>query len=345
MVLLSSSAFLSETATDWSSLYRRVTNLLIADLNITGSSQWANNDGIDLESCTNATLVRLNIDVGDDGIVFAAGNTNDLNHAWPEPPGRYTPLAHVRVADCRVRSRSSGLKFEAIFQAAHGRVSDIDIRNVEVHGSNRGLGFQQRTGGGPDASLWSDVFVHNLTVHSVFTRGTNWWGAGEPIWMTSIAEGERVDTPLGGIRNVTISQCVARAANTLLISALGVNAGTIQDVVIDDLDLTIESLPGYRADPTLVRAIRDYRPIDDSSFPQFLPSPVVAVAVEGPVKRVAFTNAAIRYEVVEGQDGTRRAARRQAAPPAVPYWVRGMCFNATADADVSFANLQCAPAF
>jgi polygalacturonase len=91
-----------------------VQNVIIDNVTISGSLQWPNNDGIDLESGRNITLSNLNISTGDDGIVFVSGNTNNMNHPWPESPP-YMPLTNVLVTNCDVQSHSGALKFEAIF--------------------------------------------------------------------------------------------------------------------------------------------------------------------------------------------------------------------------------------
>lgn len=331
---------------DWSSLYRRCDNVRIANLQIRGSALWANNDGIDLESGSNYTLDALDIDVGDDGVVFAAGNTNDLNHAWPEAAGAYTPLRRVRVSNVRVRSRSSALKFEAIFQAAHGRVDDVDIRDVDVlQGTNRGLGFQQRTGGDATAALWSNVRVTNVRVHTSFGRGTNWWGAGEPLWISSVPE-SGTSTPLGGIRNVTIANFTARGANAALISAPSGDAarGLLAAIRIVDSSFTVESATAYVSDSSLVRAIHDYRPIDDASRAQWVQAPVVVVALEGTLDADA-----VRFERV--RFAFDASATQGHAPP---YWTTvaggggggggdATCVNATADARVALVDCACTP--
>lgn len=95
------SNFWLRDSADWSSLYRRVQNLIVDKVKISGSLQWPNNDGIDLESGNNITLSNLNISTGDDGIVFVSGNTNNMNHPWPES-SPYMPLYNVLVTNCDV---------------------------------------------------------------------------------------------------------------------------------------------------------------------------------------------------------------------------------------------------
>ena len=67
---------------DWTQLYRRTTNLLLENVTVWGSQQWPNNDGVDLESCTNVTIRNWTSFTGDDGIVFGSGNCNNMRVPW-----------------------------------------------------------------------------------------------------------------------------------------------------------------------------------------------------------------------------------------------------------------------
>jgi polygalacturonase len=100
------SNFWLRDSADWSSLYRRCSNVWVDRLRISGSLLWPNNDGIDLESGSNITLSNLDISVGDDGIVFASGNTNNMNHPWPEPVPYSALQVLTHVCGCRVGVRA-----------------------------------------------------------------------------------------------------------------------------------------------------------------------------------------------------------------------------------------------
>ena len=193
---------------DWTQLYRRTSNILLANVTVWGSQQWPNNDGVDFESCANVLVSNWTSFTGDDGIVFGSGNCNDMKSPWPEPIGHYTPTTNVTIDGAVISAYSSAIKWEGIFQVEHGDVTGVTVRNVLIHDSARGIGFQQRTGRG----VWANVSFTNVTVlrtHGII--GGNWWGYGEAVWITSIPEGGPASnaTRLGGIHNVSFNNVVS----------------------------------------------------------------------------------------------------------------------------------------
>lgn len=81
-------------------------------MTVAGSQQWPNNDGVDFESCINVTVRNWVSFTGDDGIVLASGNCNDMRVPWPEPYGAYTPTRNVSIDGAVISSFSSAIKWE-----------------------------------------------------------------------------------------------------------------------------------------------------------------------------------------------------------------------------------------
>ena len=155
---------------DWTQLYRRVKNVSLEDLVVWGSQQWPNNDGVDFESCVGVLMRNVSSFTGDDGVVLASGNCNTMREPWPEPWGAYSPTRDVLIENCTISSFSSAIKYEAIFQAWHGDVHNVTVRDVLVHDSARGLGFQQRTGGG---AFFDALFERVIVRRTKAPTGTN----------------------------------------------------------------------------------------------------------------------------------------------------------------------------
>ena len=170
---------------DWTQLYRRVRNVTLDSITVWGSQQWPNNDGVDFESCEGVRVRNSSFFTGDDSIVLASGNCNEMSSPWPEPVGNYTPTRDVIIENCVISSHSSGIKYEAIDQTYHGDVFNVLVRNVTIYDSARGIGFQQRTGAG-SAYNWSFQGVAVLRTRGIV--GDDWWGDGEALWMTSMPE-------------------------------------------------------------------------------------------------------------------------------------------------------------
>lgn len=315
------SNFWLRDSADWSSLYRRCDNVIIDNITITGSKLWPNNDGIDLESGSNISITNTVISVGDDGIVFVSGNTNNMNHPWPEA-APYTPLKNVYVANCSIESHSGALKFEAIFQTHHGDVHDIVIENVVVRDSNRGLGFQMRTGEGS----WYNILMKNISVETRFIAGTNWWGAGEGIYITSVPENANV-TALGSIYNVTFANVSVVSENVGLVSCrdqgdVGSRATRcISDLVFTGVEYTIAKVGDS------VHAEHDFRPLDAGAVSEAIyPANVDGLFFEH-VGNVLLERSAVVFRA-----------------PAQPYWNNGACVNATADSEIKQVGFTCTAA-
>ena len=98
-----------QNSPDWTQLYRRCVDVLLQRITVLGSSQWGNNDGVDFESGSRVQILDSVFSTGDDGIVFASGNTNP--NRVPSPG---LPLRDVEVRNCTISSKSSAIKWEAI---------------------------------------------------------------------------------------------------------------------------------------------------------------------------------------------------------------------------------------
>ena len=132
---------------------------------------------------------------GDDGIVFASGNTNPNR---VNSPG--LPLTDVLVRNCTISSKSSAIKWEAIDfgECDHGALSDMLIEDVKIVQSSRGIGFQQRNGRGD----FSNITVRRVSIETVYPTGTNWWGSGEAIWVTNVPSAQREGASIGTIKDL-----------------------------------------------------------------------------------------------------------------------------------------------
>jgi hypothetical protein len=193
---------------DWTQLYRLVNNVTLENLNVLGSQQWPNGDGVDFESCATVLVRNCTFFTGDDGIVLASGNCNNMSAPWPEPPGAYSPTRDVLIEDTVISSYSSGIKHEQIFQLNHGDVFNVLVRDTVIHDSARGIGFQQRTATG---AAYNFTFERVSVLRTKGITGHTWWGRGEALWITSLHEnGARPpsNSTLGGLRDITFRDCV-----------------------------------------------------------------------------------------------------------------------------------------
>ena len=164
------------------------------------------------------TLLDSEFDVGDDAIVLSSGNTNPQRIPFhPQPP---PPTARVVGRRLVLRSTSSAIKFEAIFAPNHSAISNVSFEEIAIRRSSRGIGFQQRTGGGDI----TDIRFRDVTIVTAYPTGASWWGSGEPIWITNVAEsdgGAGVGAALmGRIANVSFDHVRMQSENGVLLSGL-----------------------------------------------------------------------------------------------------------------------------
>ena len=199
---------------DWTQLYRRSQYVSIVNVTVWGSQQWPNNDGVDFESCVHVIYRNVSSFTGDDGVVFGSGNCNEMLNPWPG--GAPGPTEDVLVENCTLSSYSSAIKWESIFEftapPGHGNITGIVVRDVTIVASNRGIGFQQRTGPG----AYSNITIERVTIEARGVTGNTWWGAGEALWVTVLPEHAGLTYALGGIHDVTFTNVSTLSEQVLI---------------------------------------------------------------------------------------------------------------------------------
>ena len=293
---------------DWTQLYRRCSDVLLQGIRVLGSQLWGNNDGVDFESGSRIRVLDSIFSTGDDGIVFASGNTNANRVSSPG-----LPLTDVVVRNCTLSSKSSAIKWEAIDFGGcdHGDLADFVIEDVRIHNSSRGLGFQLRNGRGN----FRNITVRRATVETLYPTGTNWWGSGEAIWVTDIPSAKKEGEPgnLGTIENLRFEDVVILSENGVLLSGVGRPIGPIS---FSNVSVTVAVVgnatcrKGYPGPPA---GCVDYRPINcqkggSSQYcPEFrsdggvlLPQLTVGIRTEG-AGTVDFDSTTVRYRYAHGQ--------------------------------------------
>ncbi len=124
------------------------------------------------------------------------------------------PTENVTVANCRLSSASSALKF---CDGNRNAVRRVLVDNVVITNSNRGLAFMVFDGG-----IVEDAVISNVTIET-HRFDWFWWGDGDPIHFNikrrSEVDGTRRDNEphAGVIRNVTLSNIIAHGAGTSAI--------------------------------------------------------------------------------------------------------------------------------
>ena len=162
-----------------------------------------------------------------------------------------------------------------MFQACHGDVVNVSISDVVIHDSARGIGFQQRTGGGA-ARNWTFTNVTVLRTRGI--TGTNWWGRGEALWMTTVPETTNASAPpLGGLHDIAFVDVVLEGEQGAVVAsrdqgdATGAPTGPgISGVRFTNVTVRV-GVYGNATwnrtldDPATPAGIHDFSPIDDDA--------------------------------------------------------------------------------
>jgi polygalacturonase len=125
-----------------------------------GDERWPNNDGIDIDSSSHVLLEDSTIDTADDGVCIKGSAVGGVS-------------VNVTVRNCRVRSRSSAIKYGSNCPIP---MSGHVFEDIEVFDSNRALALQARDGG-----LLSNITFRRISITGTRLWPWKWWGDGGPI--------------------------------------------------------------------------------------------------------------------------------------------------------------------
>jgi hypothetical protein len=187
---------------------------------------WA--DGIDPDGCQDVRISNSTIETGDDALVFYSADI------W----GPALPVENVTVTNCRFSSASSAIKF---CDGNANAIRRVNIDNVVVSNSNRGIAFMVFDGG-----VVEDIVLSNITIE---TRRFDWfwWGEGDALHFNIKRRSEvdgvkRANEPHAGkIRNVIIQNVIAHATGPSVIN--GHPESWLEGLRLDNVKLFVSSDP------------------------------------------------------------------------------------------------------
>lgn len=191
-------------------------DVLVDSIRILNNLAMANSDGINPDHCKNVRIVNCHIECGDDCIVLK--NTSDFS--------QYGSTENIVITGCTLVSTSAAIK---IGTESVDDFKNILVANCSISRSNRGISLQLR-----DQGNIKNVIFSNLTID---TRGFSpqWWGRGEPIYITSINRNR--DTQSGTIRNISFTNIQCTSENGIFIS--GHEGNSVEDVSFQNVSLEL----------------------------------------------------------------------------------------------------------
>ena len=167
----------------------------------------------------------------------------------------------------------------------------------------------------------------NITIETRYAFGTQWWGSGEALVVTSIPENPaQMAHGLPGIHGVVFEDIQATAEGGCLFSSQGQDTTAphaIDGLVLRNVNLAIGRSAGAATHPQL-----DYRPVDaGGGAPNTVAADVVGLVFAG-----------VAGAVIEG------GSVSFVGPPQ-PYWAGpghvGLCVAQRQSANVTLTGMTC----
>ncbi|WP_295728754.1 glycoside hydrolase family 28 protein [uncultured Limosilactobacillus sp.] len=234
---------------------------LVGDLNteidhvtIENEVRMPNTDGVDVDRSKNTYIHDCQIHTGDDAICPKC----------TEETSQYGDVENLTVINCRIITQSSAVKFGS---SSFGNFSNCVFRHLVVRDTNRGLAFQLRDPGSARNIIFEDIDI--ATKH----YSKEWWGSGEPIYITLLPREPKTQLAGSTISNVTFKNVKCRAENGILLA--GYQAGVIRDIRFEQVTLALQRPLGemveydLRPDDHNGKIMRPLKVINDLSASQY----------------------------------------------------------------------------
>jgi hypothetical protein len=216
-VLLEDASFLNSAF--WSVHLGTCHNVTVRGLRIeTSLETGVNADGLDIDSCRDVRVSDCTISTGDDAICLKT---------TIKAGGK--PCEDIVVTGCTLVSTSCALKLGT---ESHGDFRRIVFSDCVIRNSNRGIGIFVR-----DGANVSDVLFSNLVIECD-RKHFNWWGDGDPIRFVVLKR--KPESRLGSIRNVVVSNVLARGQGTSVIAGHP-GEGRVENITLRGVRLVMEA--------------------------------------------------------------------------------------------------------
>ncbi len=211
-------------AGSWMQHYRNCDRLRIRDISVFNHVSY-NNDGLNIDSCRDVTIIGCTVDSDDDGIVLKSLSTR--------------PCENVTMADCVVSSHCNAIKMGT---ESGGGFQNITVTNCAVcsprysqviYGRQRGftgLALEIVDGGTLERVTISNITIKGVTA-PIFLRLGNRARTYEP---------KQPKPGIGRLRNVVLSNIIATDCSALGCSITGLPDHPIENVTLANISLGFE---------------------------------------------------------------------------------------------------------
>lgn len=137
----------------WVQDYSRCRQVIIDSITVESTEYW-NNDGIDIVNCNGIRITNCDVDAADDAICLKS-------------EGVYGTCENVYVANCRLRSSANAFKLGT---GSHGGFRNITVKNLTVYDTYRSAIALEAVDGGFLENIEIDQVKATRTGNAVFIR-------------------------------------------------------------------------------------------------------------------------------------------------------------------------------
>lgn len=190
----------------WTISFHASNDIKINGLTILNNLRTPNSDGIHCCGCKNVIITNSTFICGDDCVAITG--ITDWNKISEK----------IIIANCYMTSRSAAIRIghEA------SKVKDVNINNIIISDSNRGVAIFAGKGGSIE-----NVLITNIIADTRIIAGA-WWGKGEPL---VIAANENAR-----ISNITVSNVHTTSDNGIILYS---DKSTIQNISLSDWNMEL----------------------------------------------------------------------------------------------------------
>lgn len=192
-------------------------DVLLTGLDIKSSLLLPNSGGLDVSLTRRVRISDCNIEAGDDAIAFS-----------PCADGFGGGIAeNIVVENCVLLARSAAIR---IGWGAHD-FRNLLFNNIVIRESNRGILIHLRYG-----ERMENIAFSNIVIETRLYKG-KWWGKGEPIHISAIAELEH-EQRTRVLRNVSFTNITATGDHGIVLYAD--DRSTIEDISFERCRLKLQ---------------------------------------------------------------------------------------------------------
>jgi len=238
----------------WVQNYKSCSNLVVDNIRVESVIFW-NNDGIDITDCKNVRLTNSFFNAADDGICLKSENPQEA-------------CENVYVANCKVRSSASAIKFGT---ASHGGFKKITIKNIVVYDTYRSAIALESVDGG----ILEDIDIENIkatnTGNAIFIRLGHrnqkaTVGKVRGIHISNVTVDVSAGKPDAGYQME--GPLIREPHNVFPSSIVGIPSSTVEDVTLENI--TINYLGGGKKENAFInKDTLDRVPERIKNYPEF----------------------------------------------------------------------------